>query len=67
MMDLKIYCEEPVYKNGKVVVKYYILHPDIPVRIYLKPIDKTAEEMMYQLVAEKKIKEWEIPSYFEEE
>lgn len=40
----------------KVNIKYYIYHPDIAIKIYLKPVDATASEVLKFLVYENKIK-----------
>ncbi len=64
MYSLKLYYEKD--KKGKF--KYYFLHPQIPVSIYLKPVDKTTEEILRMLVLEGKyITEWEVPEYMLEE
>ena len=64
MYSLKLYYEKD--KKGKF--KYYFLHPQIPVSIYLKPVDKTTEEILRMLVLEGKyITEWEVPEHFYDE
>ena len=64
MYSLKLYYE----KDEKGKLRYYFLHPQIPVQIYLKPVDKTTEEILRMLVLEGKyITEWEVPEYMLEE
>lgn len=64
MYSLKLYYE----KDEKGKLRYYFLHPQIPVSIYLKPVDETTEEILRMLVLEGKyITEWEVPDYMLEE
>ena len=64
MYSLKLYYE----KDKKGRLHYYFLHPQIPVSIYLKPVDKTTEEILRMLVLEGKyITEWEVHEYMLEE
>lgn len=58
--SLELYCEEYILedKNGEIQVKikYFIIHPELAVRIYLKPKDSTASDILKFLAYEGKIK-----------
>ena len=47
--SLELFCEEYIREDAKgeikVKHKYFIFHPELAVRIYLKPIDSTAKDI----------------------
>lgn len=58
--SLELFCEEYILedKNGEIKVKhkYFIFHPELAVRIYLKPVDSTAKDILKFLAYDNKIK-----------
>lgn len=58
--SLELFCEEYIYEDSKgeikVKHKYFIFHPEIAVRIYLKPIDSTASDILKFLAYDTYIK-----------
>lgn len=57
--SLELYCEEYIYEDlkGEIKVehKYFIFHPDLAIRIYLKPVDSTAKDILKFLAYENRI------------
>lgn len=58
--SLELFCEEYILEDSKgeikVTHKYFIFHPELAVRIYLKPVDSTAKDILKFLAYESKIK-----------
>ena len=58
--SLELFCEEYIYEDQKgeieVKHKYFIFHPELAVRIYLKPIDSTAKDILKFLAYDNIIK-----------
>lgn len=53
--------KEEIFEDKKtgeiqIKIKYFVYHPEIGVKIYLKPVDKTAEEILKFLAYDNKIK-----------
>lgn len=57
--SLELFYEEYIYEDKKgeikVVHKYFIFHPDLAIRIYLKPVDSTASDILKFLAHDCKI------------
>lgn len=58
--SLELYCEEYIREDSKgeikITHKYFIFHPELAVRIYLKPVDSTAKDILKFLAYDNKIK-----------
>lgn len=60
-MEMELLATENFFEDKKtgeikVDIKYFIYHPDLRIKIYLKPIDKTASDVLKFLVYENRIK-----------
>lgn len=59
--SLELFANEEFLEDKKtgeiqVNIKYFIYHPDLAIKIYLKPVDRTASDVLKFLVYENRIK-----------